>query len=222
MEGPTSYLSEYKTVASYSPDDFAPDADLTKPVWRNTARVLLRYSQQPEDRPPEFNTEVAALWSKSYLYFGFWCQFTELFVYEGENPTQERWELWERDVVEVFINPFPERVHTYWEFEVAPTNQWVDLAIDLDKEPSYDTAWNSHFEHSTLVDPEGKIWFCEMRIPVSSLGVGTMRGGMEWRINFYRCDGRGDDSRRRFLAWSPTFDKSFHIPSRFGLICFKR
>jgi Carbohydrate family 9 binding domain-like len=222
MEAFTSYLSTYVTVASFLSEDFAPDADLTKPVWGTSARVRLRYSQQADDRTPELNTEVAALWSESNLYFGFWCQFTELFVYEGESPTEERWELWDRDVVEVFINPFPERVHTYWEFEVAPTNQWVDLAINLDKEPSHNATWNSHFEHATRVDPEAKSWFCEMRIPVSSLGVDSIRAGMEWRINFYRCDGRGDETRRRFLAWSPTFDKSFHVPSRFGLIHFKR
>jgi len=221
MRRHTSYLSSYETVARFSSEDFAPDADLTKRVWRSAARVQLRYSQEPEGRPPELKTEVAALWSNSYLYFGFWCQFTELYVYENESPALERWGLWDRDVVEVFINPFPERVHTYWEFEVAPTNQWVDLAIDLNREPVYDAGWNSHFEHATRVDPVAKNWFCEMRIPASSLGVERMRGGMEWRVNFYRCDGQGDESRRRFFAWSPTFDKSFHVPSRFGLIQFR-
>jgi Carbohydrate family 9 binding domain-like len=221
MQGPSTYQSVDKIVAKFSPEDFAPDADLTKPVWGDAARVLLQYSRQPEHRLPKLDTEVAALWTRSYLYFGFWCEFTELFTYGGEDPTRERWELWERDVVEVFINPFPERVNTYWEFEVAPTNQWVDLAIDLDNEPSCDATWNSRFEHATRVDPENNTWFCEMRIPASSLGVDRVQPGMEWRINFYRCDGPGDDSQRRFLAWSPTFSASFHVPNRFGLIRFE-
>ena len=41
------------------------------------------------------------------------------------------------------------------------------------------------------------------------------------RINFYRADGEGDDSQRRFMSWSTIPEgKSFHVPTRFGEIRF--
>ncbi len=215
------YQSDYKTVAGFCPQDFIPDADLFKPVWHDARRVGLVNSPRPETPPPSLRTHVATLWTKSYLYVAFWCQYSELHTYEGEEATQERWGLWSRDVVEVFINPNPERMNSYWEFEVAPNNQWIDLAISLEEESSVDASWNSGFQHATRIDKKNKEWYCEMGVPVASMGVRTVLPGMEWRINFYRCAGRGEDSQRHFLAWSPTLDPSFHIPSRFGAIRFQ-
>jgi hypothetical protein len=50
-----------------------------------------------------------------------------------------------------------------------------------------------------------------------------MKPGMEWRINLYRADGKGGDSQRRFLSWSPLppgTKLSFHQPASFGIIRF--
>ena len=66
----------------------------------------------------------------------FWCHYTELNLYLGEDAGQKRWELWNRDVAEVFLTPFPESLHRYWEFEVAPNNLWIDLAIEKLEEDS--------------------------------------------------------------------------------------
>src|SRR5437899_5536807 len=140
-------------------------------------------------------------------------------VYEGEDPAKERWELWNRDVAEVFVNPEPARVNHYYEFEVAPNNQWIDLEIDKDKTPFNDAGWDSRFEHSTRVDAKGHVWACEMRIPLASMGVKALDPGSEWRVNFYRADGPGDDSQRRFMCWSAIPEgKTFHVPTRFGVI----
>jgi hypothetical protein len=62
----------------------------------------------------------------------------------------------------------------------------------------------------------------EMRIPVAAMNT-RVRAGAKWRVNFYRADGRGDDSQRRFLAWSPVMGTgTFHVPTRFGLIEFTK
>jgi alpha-galactosidase len=196
--------------------DFEPDADLEKSDWKNAIPVSLG----PQGRFPDAKTEVAALWSKSFVYFAFRSNYTELNMFEGKDGSVQTWGLWNRDVVEVFINPFPDRINQYWEFEVAPNNLWIDLAIDLDKDPFHDSGWYSGFQHATRIETRLARWDCEMRIPVSSMDVGEVLPGTEWRINFFRCDGLGDDSKRRFLAWIPTLDESFHVPSRFGLIRF--
>jgi hypothetical protein len=126
-------------------------------------------------------------------------------------------------VVEAFINPQPERFLHYYEFEVAPNDQWIDLEIDLSKTPMNDAGWDSHFEHATKVDAEHKVWVAEMRIPVKSMKASAIQPGDEWRLNLYRCDGPGDDTRRRFMSWSALPagpNSSFHQPASFGIIKF--
>jgi hypothetical protein len=110
----------------------------------------------------------------------------------------------------------------YYEFEVAPNNLWIDLEINLTSPPSYDAAWDSHFEHATKIDAEHRLWMMEMRIPVKPMGVKAIQPGDKWRLNFYRCEGLGDDTQRRYLSWSPVplADGDFHQPASFGIIEF--
>lgn len=220
MENEQNYLSDLLIGAQRIDEEFVPDGDPRKPVWERMPRTTFETSYEPAMRYPESRTQVTTAWSPDSLYVGFWCKYTDLNLYDDEDLTLEKWELWNRDVVEVFINPFPERFRTYYEFEVAPNNQWIDLAIDLDKDPFFDASWDSGFLHECRVDAEVKQWFCEMQIPVSAFGLQSIRPNSEWRINFYRCDGLGDDSQRKFLAWSPTFEKNFHVPYYFGRIVF--
>jgi len=208
----------YRVVAHRLERDYLPDGDLSKSAWQGASRLTLVDTVIPQRSHPGTQTEAAVRWSPEHLYIAFWCHYTELNLYLGEDAGQERWELWNRDVAEVFLTPFPERLHRYWEFEVAPNNLWIDLAIEKLDEIRLDAGWNSGFEHATLIDEESKLWSCEMRIPAASLGIRQIERDMEWRINFFRCDGLGDDSQRRFLAWSPTFQLNFHVPERFGWI----
>jgi hypothetical protein len=210
--------NEHRLLALKLSADFSPDGDLEKNAWKQAARVRLVDTLDPRCSYPGADTEAAACWSPSFLYVAFWCRYTELNVYWGEDAHQERWELWNRDVVEVFLTPFPQAPHRYWEFEVAPNDQWIDLAVEKRDEIRLDAAWNSGFEHRCTIDAVTKRWTCEMRIPSAALGFPQIERGMEWRINFYRCDGPGDDNQRRFLAWSPTFQMNFHVPERFGWV----
>lgn len=216
------YIRKVSMTSKSLAADFIPNGDLTKSVWKDAARVTLgdRMSHKPLAGS---ETQVASLWTPHYIYFAYWCRYQSLNIYAGEDPAKERWELWNRDVVEAFINPQPERFLHYYELEVAPNNQWIDLEIDLSKNPMNEAAWDSHFEHATKVDASHKAWAVEMRIPVSSMNATDLKAGDEWRINLYRCDGPGDDSQRRFLSWSPLpagANGSFHQPATFGIIKF--
>ncbi len=210
--------SDYRVAAHRLERDYLPDANLSKAAWQGASRVILVDTENPQRSHAGAKTEASIRWSPKHLYVAFWCQYTELNLYLGEDAELERWELWNRDVAEVFLNPFPQAPNRYWEFEVSPNNLWVDLAIENVGEIRLDAGWNSGFAHASQIDEGSKLWSCEMRIPVQSLGVQQIERGMEWRINFYRCDGLGDDSQRRFLAWSPTFKLNFHVPERFGWV----
>lgn len=221
MTEPSPYTSNVRIQSRFSPEGFTPDGNLDKEVWRQAEWVRFAHDMSGQKSFPEAATEVASFWTANYVYFAFRCKYTTLNIYEGEDPAKERWELWNRDVAEVFINPEPERVNHYYEFEVAPNNQWIDLEIDKDKDPFNDAGWDSHFDHTTRVDEKSKVWTCEMRIPVSTMNVPHINADTQWRINFYRADGPGGDPQRRFLSWNTIPEgRTFHVPTRFGIIRF--
>ena len=218
---PQSYTSDVKLEVMRASSDFLPDGDLSKPFWKHAKQVEFDHNASGSSHYPEISTRVASLWTEKYIYFAFWSRYDSLNVYEGEDPAAERWQLWDRDVVEVFMNPQPERVSHYFEFEVAPNNQWVDLEIDKTKVPFNDVSWNSHFEHATRIDSKNRTWTAEMRIPLSAINVNAIRPGTQWRGNLFRAAGKGNDDQRKFLAWSIIPEgKTFHVPTRFGIFEF--
>ena len=213
------YTSNVRLPVKRSSADFIADGDLSKPAWKHAESVEFDHDASGKSHYPEISTRVASVWTEEYIYFAFWGRYDSLNVYEEEDPAVERWQLWDRDVVEVFLNPQPERVNHYYEFEVAPNNQWVDLEIDKTKEPFNDMTWNSKFEHATRIDDNNHIWTTEMRIPISSMNVRAIHPGTTWRANFFRAAGKGGDDHRKFLAWSIIPEgKTFHVPTRFGIL----
>jgi hypothetical protein len=216
----TTYSSSAEIEARRT-KDFSPDGDLSKKIWKQATWVEFDHDMSRRTKLPNAATRVAVAWSDHAIYFAFECRYDVLNVYEGEDASKERLGLWDRDVAEVFLNPQPETITHYYEFEVAPNNQWVDLEIDKTKEPFGDANWNSGFAHATKIDARNHIWIAEFRIPSSSMKVRSIRPGALWRVNFFRVAGPGGDDQRMFLAWSTIPEgRTFHVPSRFGILRF--
>jgi hypothetical protein len=164
---------------------------------------------------------VRALWSDNYLYLAYECPFTALTVFEPPQSARKRFStdkegvsLWDRDVVEAFIGTDLENIRHYSEFEVAPTNERLDLMVVNLPEKDFD--WNSGFQSVSKVDQKAKVWTCHMRIPLVKLNNVKPSSGTRWRINLFRCDRANHAS----LAWSPTLSGTFHEPARFGVLEF--
>jgi hypothetical protein len=209
-------------TSTFSDTDFIPDGNLGKKAWATPDKVNFDQDAFQKGEYPEIETAVASLWTRKYLYLAYRCRYKSLNVFEGEDASAERWELWTRDVVEAFIAPEPSRVAHYYEFEVAPNNQWIDLEIDAKAKEPHNALWNSGFEHATRVDRARHIWTVEMRIPTRSMGVQQITAGSEWRVNLFRADGFGNDNQRCLLSWSPLQieNRSFHQPASFGILKF--
>jgi predicted TIM-barrel fold metal-dependent hydrolase len=194
--------------------DFKLDGKLMDAPWGLANSVWLDTQSKDGNPRPEMATEVKLLWSDSYLYLGYRCPFTQLSKFEPAYTDKERQGLWDRDVVEVFINADPDNIKHYTEFEVAPTNEKLDLILKL---PERDFDWSSDFESAVSVDDAQKIWQCEIRIPLSKLASTKPAPGTRWRINLYRCD----RANNAYLAWNPALTGTFHTPERFGILEFK-
>jgi len=221
QQAESSYSTEIRVESRRAAADFVPDANLNKEVWKRVPWIEFNRSMSGTLRYPEQTTRVASVWTATSIYFAFLCKYDRLNFFEGEDIAKERWELWNRDVAEVFLNPQPERLTHYYEFEVAPNNQWVDLEITRGAQPNHDASWNSGFEHAVRVDAKKHLWMVEMRIPLPPIGASEIKPGTEWRVNFFRAAGQGQDAQRKFLAWSRIPEgTTFHVPSRFGIVRF--
>jgi len=207
-------------TARHISQDFTPDGVLDEPVWQTAQPVRIECQTTDGTARPELSTTVRVLWSDQYLYLANECPFTKLTVFEPPQFDKKRYDmdqrgvsLWDRDVVEAFIRCDPEKPGRYTEYQVAPTNERLDLSLDL---PNRDFAWNSGFESAVKVDKQARVWTCEWRIPLKALSDTKPGVGTRWRINLFRCD----RANNALLAWSPTANGSFHTPEKFGVLEF--
>jgi hypothetical protein len=212
---PTPVLQARRTAR-----DFTPDGDLTKTLWQTVAPIYMDAQGSDGVIRAGLSTTVRCLWSSNYLYLAYSCPFTDLTVFDPPQKEHKRYDspqeglnLWDRDVVEAFIGSDANNINHYAEFEVAPSNERLDLKVSL---PDKDFAWESHFESAVKVNREAKVWDCEMRIPMAALAGEIPVAGAKWRLNLYRCDRANKGS----LAWNPPLKDSFHTPERFGILEF--
>lgn len=209
-EGPADKLPVMK--AARIENDFDLDGDLTKAIWQKAEVVRMDRSIRDGAARTDLSTTVRCLWSPQYLYFSYECPYVKLTVF---NPPSQRKRdnLWLKDVVEAFIGPDLQKIKHYAEFEVSPSNERLDILIDL---PEKDFRWDSKFQSAVKVDEQAKIWRAEFRIPLSALGQEKPKAGTQWRINLFR----NDRATNVFLAWSPTLTNTTHTPERFGILEF--
>jgi len=199
--------------------DFAIDGSLRNPLWATAQATCLDQQSLDGKVRPDIATSVRALWSAQFLYLAWECPFTHLTVFprqtdrERADLAKDGERLWERDVIEAFLGADASKPNHYAEFEVAPTNERLDVMLNL---PAKDFAWSSGFESAVVLDKKARVWTCEMRIPLKSVTESSPGSGTRWRMNLFRCD----RANLAALAWRPALRGSFHAPDRFGALEF--
>ena len=173
---------------------------------------------------PQLKTEVRAFWTDSDLYLLFVAPYTELNLWLPADPSKDRIKLWDRDVVEFFLGDDWSDIKHYREFEIAPTGDYIDLAIDLNKE-KYEPGWDSGWQRLGRIDETNHIWYAAARVPLKSVSEHPIKPGTKWRTNLYRIEGLGQDPQRHFMCWQPTCvvnrDPN-HVPEHFGTLIFTK
>jgi hypothetical protein len=202
-------------VAAKIAADF-PISDFSNSQWEKAASNRLEYETYTSKARPEIGSLVRALYSPKFLYLRYDCPFTTLTTFEPPRST-ERVGLWDRDVVEAFIGTNPDNIKEYYEFEVAPTNEKLDLIISPDiPRVEKRLEWDSQWESFTNIDKKNNILTTLMKIPLAPMRNQAPAPGDKWRVNFYRID----RAHQAFLAWNPTLTQSYHTPTRFGWLLF--
>jgi hypothetical protein len=96
---------------------------------------------------------------------------------------------------------------------MSPQSEWVDLDIDRAHPKSdFGLSWNSSFEVKARIDRAHKIWYGEMRIPMSSLPPLWPKPGDTFRLGLYRIE--GPPPNRKYGSWQPLYRATYHTRSR--------
>jgi hypothetical protein len=198
------------------------NTDPHSPTWSRASSDWIEKDCTHQSDYPKLKTEVRGFWTDSDLYLLFICPYYELNLWLPPDNSKDRLKLWDRDVVEFFLGDDWTNINVYREFEIAPTGDWVDLAIDRNRE-SYEADWNSGWQRQGRIDEKNHTWYAAARVPLHSVSEKKVTVGTKWRVNLYRIDGLGADPQRRFLCWQPTCvvnrDPN-HVPEHFGTLIF--
>jgi hypothetical protein len=191
--------------------------DLNSSAWEKAPPHRMEYGSFQAAAYPQSSTLLRGVYTADSLYLRYDAPYTELTTFEPPRFDSERVGLWDRDVVEVFIGTDPDNEKIYYEFEVAPTNEKLDLIISPEI-PAVEKRleWKSDWESFVKVDYAKKTWTTVMRIPLKALHPQGASAGTRWRANFYRID----RAQQAFLAWNPTLTRTYHTPERFGWMEF--
>ena len=195
------------------------EADFENPIWEECEPVRISYLWSGEPAAASRQAEAKICWSDEALHVRFVGVQQEPLVVSS-NPVTDRKTLglWDRDVCEIFLAPDPANTSRYFEFEAAPTGEWVDLGITLT--PSgRETDWDFASGFTTAATLDNDRLLVGMRIPWSDV-LPKPQAGDEWGVNVFRCV--GPEAPDRYLAWRPTHapEPNFHVPEAFGSLLF--
>lgn len=195
---------------SLDPNGFPSASD-----WDATSPIVFNADWQGKNPDAERETQVRLLWTSESLFLHYRSRFRSLTVFPDAGPSGRLDHLWDRDVVEVFIQSDQTYPGHYTEFEVSPNGYWIDLDIEHGERSDP----RSGMKCRARIDANAKIWTAELSIPMRKLARYFDPSSI-WRINFFRVEGASEP--RFYSAWRPTNtpQPNFHVPTAFGKLKF--
>jgi hypothetical protein len=194
-------------------------SELGNKNWQKAKEISIEKYWSGENASVGRHFKTKLLWSAAALYIGFEANQAEpLVVSEKPNLKTKTRGLWDRDVCEIFLAPDKKEPRKYYEFEIAPNGEWIDLAIH-----QMTNKRETNFEYSSGMQSVAQVKsdkvIMAIKIPWKAFGEFPQAGDV-WLGNLFRCVGSGET--RGYLAWQPTMTKepNFHIPEKFGAFEF--
>ena len=205
-------------IAHHISQPISPD-DFDNSLWQKCQLVQIKHYWSGEPAMPSRHAEARVCWSDQALHVRFAGEQREPLIV-SDNPVTDRKTLglWDRDVCEIFLAPDPAKPWRYFEFEAAPTGEWVDLGITVKPEGRV-TDWDYASGLTTAAKLEDERLLVGMRIPWREALPRPATGDI-WSVNVFRCV--GPEAPERYLAWLPTRtpEPNFHVPEAFGTLRF--
>jgi hypothetical protein len=193
--------------------------DFDNEIWQSCQPETISHLWSGAAAAVERHAEARVCWSDQALHVRFVGRQHEPLVVSAEPVTDRKTlGLWDRDVCEIYLAPDPETPSRYFEFEAAPTGEWVDLGIVIAPEGRL-TDWDYRSGISVSAAVEETRIKVAMSIPWSD-SIPKPNTGDLWLVNLFRCV--GPEAPDRYLAWRPTGtpEPNFHVPGAFGSLVF--
>src|SRR5688572_6094930 len=161
-------------------------SDLSNAAWKKAERIAVDSYWSGEDAPKGRRFTARLLWSKAAFYVLFEANQDEPLVI-SDKPELDRktMGLWDRDVCEIFVAPNRKEPKKYFEFEVAPTGEWLDVALNLTS-GTRKADWKYSSGMESFARAETNKILMAMKIPWSAFGK-TPKAGDVWLGNLLRC-----------------------------------
>lgn len=115
------------------------------------------------------------------------------------------------DVVEVFVTNSSDAKPKYFEFEVTPYNQGLQVNV-IDPRQEFYFGVKDGFEHRAAINVEG--WEAELRIPLQTIGCDA-RQPLRLRGGAFAALGEGASRVYWSLFELPAGKPDFHVPAAF-------
>jgi hypothetical protein len=209
------------------------DGRLDERVWFEASRLgpFVGVSTGRYDERSPVQGEVRVTWDDAFFYAGFEVRDKDVrggFPADAIDP-----HLWERDTVELMLDPDGDGDNVdYYELQVSPQNLVFDSQFDTYNGPKGGPAgpfghqeWSAKQTsavglRATMDEPsdEDDGYTIELKVPWASFTKAREnppKPGATWRMNFYAMQNNGG------VAWSPILGQgNFHRASRFGKVTF--
>jgi hypothetical protein len=151
---------------------------------------------------------VAFIRDGDALIARFWVKTSRI----AAKPQLEHGEYpYEHDVVELFVRNSRSPAPGYFEFEVSPYNQSLQVNV-IEPRQEYYFGVKNGFSHSATQTPDG--WQAEMKIPLASIGWDG-RSPLQLVGNAYAALGEADQRVYWSLFELPAGKPDFHVPAAF-------
>ena len=161
-------------------------------------------SGRPDKAPPVKTAGYLARHGKT-LYVAVRCFEPDMKSITGKAVPRDG-NVWAGDNVEIILQPGLEPSGRYYHFAVNPGGGLYDAKVNQ-------TRWNTTGDVRILKDADS--WTVVLSVPIDEI-AGESTDPL-WRVNLHRVRPKRGRVPALDLAWSPTFNRSNHIPERFGV-----
>lgn len=194
------------------------DGKLDEPFWE-TVRLYHLFDIESGDWPDKtVGTSFRIAWLGDSLCLGITCREPEMTNMPAATTKKDDLGIWSGDVIEILLET---QFHKYYQIAVNAEG----VVTDLDRETKLETRWSSGAEVATHRSEDH--WTVEIRLPAAGedakeidplTGISGRRPSKTypWFLNVCRQRIRGGETQ--LFAWSPTGERRFNVPKKFGKV----
>ena len=176
------------------------DGRITERAWGKAAQIVPLLTLRRMAKPRHDKTSARVLYDESALYLAVTCNAAKSKV--GKQKPRDHRAILDTDHIEIFVNPFPNRLD-YYHLAVDRWGNVLDAWKTQQATRTKAIAWQGKWRAVVAQSKDG--WTAEVALPYAAFGAEPARPGDWWRFKIGRDGGRDGP-----LMWPPNPLSGFH------------